>query len=37
MSPPPLSDLIFRRAAPVLFVFLWSPGWIVARYSRLMR
>jgi drug/metabolite transporter (DMT)-like permease len=29
----PASDLIFRRAAPVLFVFLWSTGWIVARYS----
>src|ERR1700759_1197109 len=27
------SDLVFRRAAPVLFVFLWSTGWIVARYS----
>jgi drug/metabolite transporter (DMT)-like permease len=27
------SDLIFRRVAPILFVFLWSTGWIVARYS----
>src|SRR5947209_2309048 len=27
------TDLIFRRAAPSLFVFLWSTGWIVARYS----
>jgi hypothetical protein len=27
------SDRIFRRAAPALFVFLWSAGWIVARYS----
>lgn len=23
----------FDRAAPILFVFLWSTGWIVARYS----
>jgi drug/metabolite transporter (DMT)-like permease len=30
---PPSSDLIFRRTAPALFVFLWSTGWIVARYS----
>jgi drug/metabolite transporter (DMT)-like permease len=30
---PPSSDRIFRRAAPALFVFLWSTGWIVARYS----
>ncbi|MBV8851568.1 MAG: DMT family transporter [Methylobacteriaceae bacterium] len=29
----PTSDLIFRRTAPALFVFLWSTGWIVARYS----
>lgn len=27
------SDLVFRRAAPALFVFLWSTGWIVARYA----
>jgi len=27
------SDVLFRRAAPALFVFLWSTGWIVARYS----
>jgi drug/metabolite transporter (DMT)-like permease len=27
------SDLAFRRAAPALFVFLWSTGWIVARYA----
>ena len=33
MPSPPSSDLLFRRAAPVLFVFLWSTGWIVARYS----
>ncbi|HEU0150702.1 MAG TPA: EamA family transporter [Bradyrhizobium sp.] len=32
-SPTSSSDLIFRRAAPALFVFLWSTGWIVARYS----
>jgi drug/metabolite transporter (DMT)-like permease len=31
--PSPSSDLIFRRTAPALFVFLWSTGWIVARYS----
>ena len=33
MPSPPSSDLLFRRAAPILFVFLWSTGWIVARYS----
>jgi drug/metabolite transporter (DMT)-like permease len=27
------TDVLFRRAAPALFVFLWSTGWIVARYS----
>ena len=32
-SPSSSSDLVFRRAAPALFVFLWSTGWIVARYS----
>ena len=26
-------DVLFRRTAPALFVFLWSTGWIVARYS----
>src|SRR3954447_15477212 len=31
--PAPRSDLIFRRTAPALFVFLWSTGWIVARYA----
>jgi drug/metabolite transporter (DMT)-like permease len=28
-SPSPLFD----RAAPLLFVLVWSTGWIVARYS----
>src|SRR5580658_5500753 len=29
MSPSPLFD----RFAPLLFVLIWSTGWIVARYS----
>jgi drug/metabolite transporter (DMT)-like permease len=33
MADSATPDLIFRRAAPALFVFLWSTGWIVARYS----
>jgi drug/metabolite transporter (DMT)-like permease len=28
-----LSRAVFDRAAPILFVALWSTGWIVARYS----
>jgi drug/metabolite transporter (DMT)-like permease len=33
MADSAKTDRIFRRAAPALFVFLWSTGWIVARYS----
>ena len=33
MADSASSDRIFRRGTPVLFVFLWSTGWIVARYS----
>src|SRR5438270_13241669 len=33
MADSAKTDLMFRRAAPALFVFLWSTGWIVARYS----
>jgi drug/metabolite transporter (DMT)-like permease len=32
-SPARRSQLGFDRAAPPLFVLLWSTGWIVARYS----
>ena len=33
MADSAKTNLIFRRAAPAFFVFLWSTGWIVARYS----
>src|SRR5437764_745633 len=33
MADSASSDRIFRRGTPVLFVFLWSTGWIVARYA----
>jgi hypothetical protein len=31
MADSASGDLLFRRAAPILFVFLWSTGRIVAR------
>jgi len=33
MPPERPTSAAFDRAAPILFVFLWSTGWIVARYS----
>jgi drug/metabolite transporter (DMT)-like permease len=33
MPPESPTSAAFDRAAPIPFVFLWSTGWIVARYS----
>ena len=34
MSSP--ATALFNRAVPLVFVFIWSTGWIVARYETLV-
>lgn len=33
MSPPFSASALANRLSPLVFVFLWSTGWIIARYS----